>query len=71
MFDLCPIFFCFQIRVNSVNPTVVNTDMGKVGWADPKKADPMMARIPLGRFAGKNEGNIKQACDFSGCFLIS
>jgi len=40
-----------QIRVNAVNPTVVNTAMGKVGWSKPEKADPMRARIPLGRFA--------------------
>ena len=41
-----------QIRVNSVNPTVVNTAMGKIGWSDPAKAGPMLAKIPLGRFAG-------------------
>lgn len=40
-----------QIRVNSVNPTVVMTPMGKRAWADPAKGDPMKARIPLGRFA--------------------
>jgi len=39
------------IRVNAINPTVVMTEMGKVGWADPKKADPMRKAIPLGRFA--------------------
>ena len=41
-----------QIRVNAVNPTVVMTDMGRLGWSDPKKAGPMLSRIPLGRFAG-------------------
>lgn len=40
-----------NIRVNAVNPTVVNTEMGKVGWSDPAKAGPMLAKIPLGRFA--------------------
>ncbi|CAH1389115.1 unnamed protein product [Nezara viridula] len=40
-----------QIRVNCVNPTVVLTDMGKLGWSDPKKAEPMLNRIPLHRFA--------------------
>ncbi|XP_071391736.1 L-xylulose reductase [Centroberyx affinis] len=40
-----------QIRVNSVNPTVVMTDMGRVGWSDPDKAKTMTSRIPLGRFA--------------------
>lgn len=41
----------YQIRVNSVNPTVVMTDMGRVGWSDPTKARTMTSRIPLGRFA--------------------
>ncbi len=39
------------IRVNSVNPTVVLTEMGKRAWSDPVKGDPMLARIPLRRFA--------------------
>ncbi len=39
------------IRVNSVNPTVVLTEMGKRAWSDPVKGGPMLARIPLGRFA--------------------
>jgi len=41
----------YNIRVNCVNPTVVLTDMGKLGWADPAKAGPMKAKIPLGKFA--------------------
>ncbi|XP_041939630.1 L-xylulose reductase isoform X2 [Alosa sapidissima] len=41
----------YQIRVNSVNPTVVMTDMGRIGWSDPEKAEAMTSRIPLGRFA--------------------
>lgn len=41
----------YQIRVNSVNPTVVMTDMGRLGWSDPEKARTMTSRIPLGRFA--------------------
>uniref|UniRef100_A0A8C3A3U2 Dicarbonyl/L-xylulose reductase n=1 Tax=Cyclopterus lumpus TaxID=8103 RepID=A0A8C3A3U2_CYCLU len=40
-----------QIRVNSVNPTVVMTDMGRLGWSDPEKSKTMLSRIPLGRFA--------------------
>ncbi|KAJ4940720.1 hypothetical protein JOQ06_027015 [Pogonophryne albipinna] len=40
-----------QIRVNSVNPTVVMTDMGRLVWGDPEKSKTMMSRIPLGRFA--------------------
>jgi NAD(P)-dependent dehydrogenase (short-subunit alcohol dehydrogenase family) len=39
------------IRVNSVNPTVVLTEMGKRAWSDPAKGGPMLQRIPLGRFA--------------------
>jgi L-xylulose reductase len=39
------------IRVNSVNPTIVLTEMGKRAWSDPVKGGPMLARIPVGRFA--------------------
>ena len=39
--------------MNAVNPTVVNTAMGKLGWSDPKKAGPMLDRIPLNQFAGE------------------
>jgi L-xylulose reductase len=41
----------YRIRVNSVNPTIVLTEMGKRAWSDPLKGGPMLARIPLGRFA--------------------
>lgn len=41
----------YKIRVNAVNPTVVMTDMGRIGWSDPAKAKPMLDTIPLGRFA--------------------
>ncbi|HEY5814442.1 MAG TPA: SDR family NAD(P)-dependent oxidoreductase, partial [Terrimicrobiaceae bacterium] len=40
-----------NIRVNSINPTVVMTEMGKRAWSDPSKGGPMLARIPLRRFA--------------------
>ncbi|XP_015275841.1 PREDICTED: L-xylulose reductase isoform X1 [Gekko japonicus] len=40
-----------KIRVNSVNPTVVLTEMGRRNWSDPQKAAAMTSRIPLGRFA--------------------
>lgn len=40
-----------QIRVNSVQPTVVLTDMGKIGWSDEKKAAGMLSKIPLNKFA--------------------
>jgi NAD(P)-dependent dehydrogenase (short-subunit alcohol dehydrogenase family) len=36
-----------NIRVNAVNPTVVLTAMGEIGWSDPKKAGPMLAQIPV------------------------
>jgi len=44
-----------KIRVNAVNPTVVMTDMGRIGWSDPAKAKPMLDTIPLGRFAEVEE----------------
>lgn len=44
-----------NIRVNCVNPTVVLTDMGRLGWSKPEKAGPMLAKIPLGRFAEVHE----------------
>ncbi|XP_045214050.2 L-xylulose reductase-like [Mercenaria mercenaria] len=40
-----------QIRVNSVNPTVVMTKMGKAAWSAPGVADTILKRIPNGRFA--------------------
>lgn len=39
------------IRVNAVNPTVTLTPMAVKAWSDPKKSEPMLARIPLGHFA--------------------
>ena len=39
------------IRPNCVNPTVVLTPLGRAAWADAAKRDPMLASIPLGRFA--------------------
>ena len=44
-----------NIRVNCVAPTVVLTPMGTQVWGDPKKADPVKAKIPLGRFAQPEE----------------
>ncbi|XP_070596176.1 L-xylulose reductase [Erythrolamprus reginae] len=40
-----------KIRVNCVNPTVVMTSMGRLNWSNPQKSEPMLSRIPLGRFA--------------------
>ncbi|KAJ8322205.1 hypothetical protein KUTeg_000676 [Tegillarca granosa] len=39
-----------KIRVNSVNPTIVMTEMGKRFW-DPERLAPWTVRTPLGRFA--------------------
>jgi L-xylulose reductase len=38
------------IRANAVAPVMTMTPMGKKAWSDPAKRDPMLARIPLGRF---------------------
>jgi L-xylulose reductase len=43
------------IRINSVNPAVTLTPMAERAWADPAKALPMRARIPLGRFVKPGE----------------
>ncbi|MCV7284296.1 glucose 1-dehydrogenase [Mycolicibacterium wolinskyi] len=43
------------IRANSVCPTVVLTEMGQRVWGDEAKSAPMIARIPLGRFAVPHE----------------
>jgi NAD(P)-dependent dehydrogenase (short-subunit alcohol dehydrogenase family) len=43
------------IRVNCVNPAVTLTDMGKLAWSDPVKAEPVRSRIPLGRFLKPEE----------------
>ncbi|XP_078483426.1 L-xylulose reductase-like [Ciona intestinalis] len=39
-----------KIRVNAVNPAVINTEMAKREWSNPAKAEPMKKLIPLGRF---------------------
>lgn len=43
------------IRVNSVNPTVTLTPMAVKAWSDPAKADGVLSRIPLHRFAEPEE----------------
>ncbi|KWF66402.1 short-chain dehydrogenase [Burkholderia pseudomultivorans] len=43
------------IRVNSVNPTVTLTPMAQFAWSEPEKRAPMLASIPLGRFAEPDE----------------
>ncbi len=45
----------FNIQVNAVCPTVILTDMAELAWGDPKKRDPMLAKIPIGRFGQPHE----------------
>lgn len=44
-----------KIRVNSINPTVVLTKMGRANWSDPAKAEALWNKIPLHRFAEPHE----------------
>uniref|UniRef100_A0A7G3AGV2 Putative diacetyl reductase/l-xylulose reductase n=1 Tax=Lutzomyia longipalpis TaxID=7200 RepID=A0A7G3AGV2_LUTLO len=44
-----------NIRVNSVNPTVILTRMGRENWSDPSKAKPLLDNIPLHRFGEVSE----------------
>lgn len=41
------------IRVNSLNPTLVNSGMGK--WAGPEAVAGIAARVPLGRIAEEDD----------------
>lgn len=41
----------YNVRVNAVAPTVVLTPMGQKVWGDPAKSEPMLAKIPLAKFA--------------------
>ncbi len=43
------------IRVNSVNPTITLTDMGRKAWSDPERAAPRLARMAIGRFLEVDE----------------
>lgn len=45
----------FGIRTNSVNPVVTLTPMAERVWSEPAKSGPMLARVPLGRFAQPEE----------------
>lgn len=53
------------IRVNTVNPIVTLTPMAVKAWSDPAKAEPVLGRIPLGRFVAPDE--VAEAI----CFLLS
>lgn len=45
----------YGIRVNSVHPTVVMTEMSAFYWGRPEIADPFLATMPLGRWATQEE----------------
>ncbi|KAH8388764.1 L-xylulose reductase [Drosophila serrata] len=55
-----------KIRVNSVNPTVVLTKMGRDNWTDPAKSGPLLAHIPLNRFC-----EVHEVVDATGYLLSS
>jgi len=40
----------YNLQANAVAPTVILTAMGRQVWGDPRKGDPMKARIPSRRF---------------------
>lgn len=40
----------YNIRSNTINPTVILTEMGRLWWSDPVIAKPMLDKIPLNRF---------------------
>ncbi|XP_052791342.1 L-xylulose reductase-like [Mya arenaria] len=44
-----------KIRVNSVNPTIVLTELGKIGWSDPVKKAGALAKIPIGRLGEEED----------------
>ena len=44
-----------NIRVNSVNPTVVMTEMSAFYWGRPEIGDPFLKQMPLGRWAREDE----------------
>lgn len=44
-----------NIQANAVCPTVVMTDMGKRVWSPKEMHEPMLAKIPLGRFGEPEE----------------
>lgn len=43
------------IRVNCVAPTITLTELAAEAWSDPAKAQPMMVRHPMNRFAEAEE----------------
>jgi L-xylulose reductase len=45
----------YNIRVNSVNPTVVMTEMSAFYWGRPDVGPPFLEQMPLGRWATEDE----------------
>ncbi|KVK51331.1 short-chain dehydrogenase [Agrobacterium deltaense] len=45
----------YNIRVNSVNPTVVMTPISSGHWSQPHVAEPFLKQMPLGRWASEAE----------------
>lgn len=45
----------YGIRVNSVNPTVVMTEMSAFYWGRPDICEPFLKQMPLGRWATEDE----------------
>lgn len=45
----------YNVRVNSVNPTVVMTQMAVEHWSEPKKKEAMVSKIPMARFVEVSE----------------
>ena len=45
----------YGIRVNSVNPTVVMTEMSATYWGQREIAEPFLRQMPLGRWATEGE----------------
>lgn len=45
----------YNIRVNSVNPTVVMTEMSEFYWGRPDVGPPFLEQMPLGRWATEDE----------------
>ncbi len=45
----------YNIRVNSVNPTVVMTEMSAFYWGRPDIAEPFLAQMPLRRWATEDD----------------
>ncbi|MCL6654693.1 short-chain dehydrogenase [Agrobacterium rubi] len=45
----------YNIRVNSVNPTVVMTEMSAFYWGRPEIGEPFLAQMPLRRWASEED----------------